>query len=249
MGLKPQGTNGSISNGSGSGSGGGGSSGPMPSQSRISAWFAALVVLAGSVFLLEYVVFFTSDSGDHGSGARPPVQPRTAPAVPRPHLQVLAGGGAPAAPQEPPASTEVLVGDDVPPQRLPARRLAVVVPAHAGDLGKALTSLASWPASCHESTLAHTDLILYYAGGAEDDVEAVLPSLALTGGKCFANTRLVLANLTEEVCILGCDYLPHGQTRRQRAERRHANEHNAKWLLPQANPRAHTATHSSFYGE
>ncbi|CAM9127727.1 unnamed protein product, partial [Ectocarpus sp. 8 AP-2014] len=80
----------------------------------------------------------------------------------------------------------------------PARRLAVVVPAHAGDLGKALSSLATWPTTCHSSTLVNADLILYYAGGEEDDVAAVLPALAQTGGRCFANTRLVLANLSQE---------------------------------------------------
>lgn len=205
MGLKPQSTNGSISNSSISSSGGGisggGSSGLMPSQSKISAWFAGLVVLAGSVFLLEYAVFFTSDNGDHGGGGgRPPVQPGATPAAPRPHIHGLAEGAS-VAPQVPPLPlpTEAVAQEQEQEQERAAKRLAVVVPAHTGDLGKALTSLASWPTKCHESTVLHTDLVLYYAGGAEDDVEAVLPSLALTGGKCFANTRLVLANLTEEV--------------------------------------------------
>lgn len=178
MGLKPQSSNGS------SGNSGNGSS-LMASQSRISAWFAALVVLAGSVFLLEYVVFFTSDSSDHGGGGRPSAQPRQTLTVLQPQLQV--SPGEPAAPPPLPSP----VGQE--------RRLAVVVPSHAGDLGKALTSLATWPTRCHDSTLENTDLVLYYAGGVDDDVAAVLPSLARTGGKCFANTRLVLANLTEEV--------------------------------------------------
>lgn len=193
MGFKLQSSSSNGSSGNGSSSNSGGLTGLMPSQSRISAWFAALVVLAGSVFLLEYVVFFTSDSSsDHGGGGgRPPGQSRPTPAKPRPQLQVEAE--TPVAPP-PPSSLPVVAL-----QEGRGRRLAVVVPSHAGDLGKALSSLATWPTRCHESTLVNTDLVLYYAGGEEDDVAAVLPSLARTGGKCFANTRLVLANLTEEV--------------------------------------------------
>eukprot|EP00752_Nemacystus_decipiens_P004759 g4334.t1 len=51
---------------------------------------------------------------------------------------------------------------------------------------------------CHEATLVDTDLILYYARGEGDGVAAALPSLARTGGKCFATTRLILANLSDE---------------------------------------------------
>ncbi|CAM9604376.1 unnamed protein product [Scytosiphon promiscuus] len=155
----------------------------MPSQSRISAWFAALVVLAGSVFLLEYVVFFNANSG--GSSIVSGVGRVTATESWRAegeHAVVAVDGEEEAA--------AVVVQE--------MRKLAVVVPAHAGDLDKALSSLATWPTNCHPSTLANADLVLYYAGGEADDVGAVLPALAKTGGRCFARTRLVLANLSEE---------------------------------------------------
>lgn len=206
----------------------GGNSPTNSSQSRISAWFAALVVLAGSVFLLEYVVFFNASSSRGGSGDMGGGQQGTAPAAWR-----LAHP--PAHPQEPdavaaapqavakaaelraaaPGSSSSFGADSLEEEEksgvmvrahaaaaAAARRLAVVVPAHAGDLGKALSSLATWPTTCHSSTLVNADLILYYAGGEEDDVAAVLPALAQTGGRCFANTRLVLANLTPEVSLL-----------------------------------------------
>ncbi len=199
MGLKPQ----SV----------GSSGGPMSSQSRISAWFVVLVALAGTVFLLEYAVFFTSGSEDDGAASTlgenwrlpqpaPRRQPepldRTVPAAAaaQPRHQV-ASVARPRAEEEEEADTGR------------RKKLAVVVPAHAGDLEKALNSLKDWPTKCHPNTLANADLVLYYAGGAEDNVEAVLPSLAATGGRCFANTRLVLANLSEEVrwgfCVLFAD--------------------------------------------
>lgn len=81
----------------------------------------------------------------------------------------------------------------------PARRLAVVVPTHTGDFKRTVASFAKWPQRCHESTLQHADLIVYYAGRAGDRVKDMLPSLAETGGRCFANTQLVLANLTKQV--------------------------------------------------
>lgn len=81
----------------------------------------------------------------------------------------------------------------------PSKRLAVVVPAYAGDLDKALASLAKWPQTCHRLTQQNSDLLLYYAGGDDGHVNSVGPSLAETGGRCFANTRIILANLTKEV--------------------------------------------------
>lgn len=128
----------------------------MPANSRMSAWFATLVALSGSVFLLEYVVYFNSDFRDSVE-----LQP--------------------------------------PPPVNDGKKLAVIVPAHRGDLSKALSSLAKWPSTCHPSTLRNADLVLYYAGGEEDEVSAELPSLTETGGRCFAHTRLVLANLEDEV--------------------------------------------------
>eukprot|EP00903_Cladosiphon_okamuranus_P005533 g5510.t1 len=80
------------------------------------------------------------------------------------------------------------------------QRLAVVVPAHGGDLRRALASLARWPEACSPVTLRHVELVLYYAG-AEDDSgwsNDVLPELERTGGKCFARTSAVFGNLTHE---------------------------------------------------
>lgn len=149
-------------------------------QSRTSACFAALVGFGLSVFLFEYVVL-TRNSCDHSDGGLPASRWRTTTAQPRPHVDVV-----------PPAALAAV-------HEGRGRRQAVVVPAHAGDLEKALESLAAWPSRCHESTLVNADLVLYFAGGPEDDVAHVLPSLAKTGGKCFAATRLLLANLSEEV--------------------------------------------------
>lgn len=134
-----------------------------------------------SLFFLEYAFLFTSDSSDH-LGPRDPRdrsrQQQPPDLQPEPMPGVLAAGVQ---------------------QGKRREKLAVVVPAHAGDLDKALASLATWPSWCHEATLVDTDLILYYAGGEEDGVAAALPSLAKTGGKCFATTRLILANLSDEV--------------------------------------------------
>lgn len=162
-----------------------------PFQSRILACFAALVVLGASVLCFEYVFFFTSDSSDHRNGRRPVLRWR----LPAPASQLQDTEGAARAELVAPAQL-----DAVQRNKGRGRRLAVVVPSHAGDLDKALASLAAWPTRCHESTLLNTDLILYYAEGAEDDAAAALPALAKTGGKCFATTRLILANLREEVC-------------------------------------------------
>lgn len=79
------------------------------------------------------------------------------------------------------------------------QRLAVVVPAHRGDLDRALASLSRWPNACSEVTLSSVDLILYYAGDVDDKSSQILPSLSYTGGRCFSNTQVVYANLTAEV--------------------------------------------------
>lgn len=142
----------------------------MPANSRMSAWFATLVALSGSVFLLEYIVYFNSDF--------------------RNSLELQAS--TPDRRLENEGAWRVQEEED-------GKRLAVIVPAHRGDLSKALSSLAKWPSTCHSSTRRNADLVLYYAGGEEDEVSAVLPSLAETGGRCFAETRLVLANLKDEV--------------------------------------------------
>lgn len=90
------------------------------------------------------------------------------------------------------------------------RRLAVVVPAHGGDLRRALASLARWPKACSPVTLRHVELVLYYAG-AEDDSgwsDDVLPELEQTGGRCFARTSVVFGNLTDEVRMQQ-EIMPH----------------------------------------
>ena len=81
------------------------------------------------------------------------------------------------------------------------RKLAVIVPAHGGDLRKALKSLSGWPKACSQTTLRHVDLVLYYAG-AEDDEGwdyTVMPELEKTGGRCFSQTSVIFGNLTVEV--------------------------------------------------
>ncbi|CAM9729877.1 unnamed protein product [Scytosiphon promiscuus] len=80
------------------------------------------------------------------------------------------------------------------------RRLAVVVPAHGGDLSKALASLSRWPKVCSAVTLRHVELVLYYAGGPEDErwSDDVIPALEQTGGRCFARTSALFGNLTDE---------------------------------------------------
>lgn len=84
------------------------------------------------------------------------------------------------------------------------RQLGVVVPAHAGDLEKALVALSLWPESCSTVTRQRVELILYYAGSGEDDgvwSDEIVPVVEQTGGSCFARTRAVFANLDEKVCL------------------------------------------------
>ena len=152
----------------------------MPANSRMWAWFAVLVALSGSVFLFEYVVYFNSD-------VRVSVEVQGPAPLRKLHRGGDIGGGGGGG------------GSGVSRAEESGKRLAVIVPSHKGDLGKALSSLARWPTTCHPSTLRKTDLVLYYAGGEGDGVSAVLPALAETGGRCFAETRLVLANLKDEV--------------------------------------------------
>lgn len=78
--------------------------------------------------------------------------------------------------------------------------LAVVVPAHAGDLPRAVSALDQWPKECSPITQENVDLVLYYAEGEEDEAPAAaLEVIASTTGRCFANTKLVYAHLNEEV--------------------------------------------------
>lgn len=81
-----------------------------------------------------------------------------------------------------------------------AQRLAVVVPAHAGDLPRAVSALDRWPTTCSPVTKENVDLVLYYAEGEDDPEPATaLETISSTAGRCFANTKLVYANLDAEV--------------------------------------------------
>lgn len=81
------------------------------------------------------------------------------------------------------------------------RTLGVMVPAHRGDLAKAMSSLERWPSDeCSDITKKNVDLVLYYAEGETDtDAAKAVTAIAATAGRCFANTRIVYANLREEV--------------------------------------------------
>eukprot|EP00752_Nemacystus_decipiens_P001258 g1256.t1 len=123
-------------------------------------------------------------------------------------LGVGGGGGAVSAAAVPTVERvvrlQVALGDEAAARDLARRHagdelLAVVVPAHRGDLDLAVHSVANWPvpASCSALTERNVDLVLYYAGGEEDKdaVAAAADSIAKTGGRCFANTRTVFAEL------------------------------------------------------
>ena len=84
--------------------------------------------------------------------------------------------------------------------------LAVVVPAHRGDLELAVHSMTNWPCNPyqqHKHPTQAMDLVLYYAGSSEEDddeaVSAAADTIAKTAGRCFANTRTVFAELEQKV--------------------------------------------------
>ena len=81
--------------------------------------------------------------------------------------------------------------------------LAVVVPAHRGDLELAVHSMTNWPCTRSLLTEQNVDLVLYYAGSSEEDddeaVSAAADTIAKTAGRCFANTRTVFAELEQKV--------------------------------------------------
>lgn len=140
---------------------------------RISTGFTTVLVVASVVLLLEHWVVFTVHKSDNDFIIGK-LRTRSSDAVPptaRPEQAATVG----------------------------SRRLAVVVPTHAGDLEKAIASLAKWPQNCHNLTLQHADLIVYYAGGADEPVRLALANIAATGGRCFAHTKLLLAKLTKKV--------------------------------------------------
>lgn len=80
------------------------------------------------------------------------------------------------------------------------RRLAVVVPTHAGDLDETLKSLEVWPRECTSDTLEHVDLVIYKAEPKDEVSEdEILTQFRETAGTCFARTRMVYGELTKEV--------------------------------------------------
>lgn len=83
----------------------------------------------------------------------------------------------------------------------PRKLLAVVVPTHAGDLKEAVVALSGWVNYCSAITLSRMHLVVYYAGNAGDGVwsEEVLPTVTQTAGRCFEHTRVIFADLDQEV--------------------------------------------------
>ena len=80
------------------------------------------------------------------------------------------------------------------------RRLAVVVPTHAGDLEETLKAVESWPTECASDTLEHVDLVIYKAEQKDEASEnETLARFRQVAGLCFARTRMVYGELTEEV--------------------------------------------------
>lgn len=76
----------------------------------------------------------------------------------------------------------------------------MVVPVYEGDLEKSFSSMALWPKVCSQETLAMMDLVMYKAEGENEQSRNSLPiALEDTAGRCFANTKVVYANLADEV--------------------------------------------------
>lgn len=94
------------------------------------------------------------------------------------------------------------MGNDNPdnfPERVAAdKKLAVVVPIHAGDSTRAINSLSVWPTACAHSTLRNVDLVIYYAGDLDDE-ESDIFRIPDEASRCFRATKMVSARLTEEV--------------------------------------------------
>lgn len=76
----------------------------------------------------------------------------------------------------------------------------MVVPVYDGDLEKSLESMALWPKVCHQETLSKVELVLYKAEREEEGTrESLQKALEETAGECFAETKIVYANLKDEV--------------------------------------------------
>lgn len=83
------------------------------------------------------------------------------------------------------------------------RRLAVVVPTHAGDLEDTIKALEDWPTDCASDTLEHVDLVIYKAEPKDEASEdETLERFRGSAGQCFARTRMVYGELTKKVRVV-----------------------------------------------
>lgn len=81
------------------------------------------------------------------------------------------------------------------------RKMAIVVPMYAGDLEEAVVALSAWPNTCSTQSLQYMELVVYFAGGENEEKwsDDVLLAVEETGGRCFLRTRAVFAHLEEKV--------------------------------------------------
>lgn len=91
-------------------------------------------------------------------------------------------------------------GKNTKPHLWTDRKLAIVVPIHEGDKGRALKSLQKWPSKCHPLTVQNVDLILYKAESVTNEAELLAP-VVKGPAKCFRLTSVVSANLLPEVFL------------------------------------------------
>ncbi|CAM9264062.1 unnamed protein product [Choristocarpus tenellus] len=79
--------------------------------------------------------------------------------------------------------------------------MAVVVPAHEGDLDLALGSILQWPSKCSNLRRRNMDLIVYYAGREDSTSSRALDELKRSSVSCFKSTKIIYARLTEEEMV------------------------------------------------
>ncbi|CAM9592837.1 unnamed protein product, partial [Choristocarpus tenellus] len=77
-------------------------------------------------------------------------------------------------------------------------QMAVVVPAHEGDIDLVLRSIRQWPSRCSNLRLMNMDLVLYYAGTEDTASRRVLDELKHSSLPCFKWTKLIYARLEED---------------------------------------------------
>lgn len=103
------------------------------------------------------------------------------------------------------SSSSTAISNERPYHFAQPKRLGVVLPATSNNLQQVIESIRRWPipTECSTSTSQHADLVLYYAEHTNtDDTAYILPYLFFieqSAGRCFANTRIVFANLSNEV--------------------------------------------------